>query len=410
MTMSTGDWLNPADDPELPWIEHPTDEDLAGYELPEERLATEPGWDFDGAEDNGQQTRLHPRLQVEGEPEEGAPRQLSPTAVSGVNLSDYSKLPSGRGWGTACNPPLATVVLTEARVTVDARIAELVGWIMRANEAQGYRYRSGVTGAYNCRKIAGTTVWSNHAWALAVDVNWDRNPYTTARVTDRPSWELARWNRYGFANGADYSGAKDWMHSECMMTPDQVAKATALARAELGQPALDFEVKGSIRAAFDRVGGLTRIGQPLGPEAPTGDPKGRWQNFEFGRIYWHPTILKGNAFVIMGDIEQLFKKLGFEAKVGWPTTDEQTCPDGKGRYNHFLTAAGMQTSIYWLPGINAHFVKGGIHGVWADSGWEHGPLGYPTGEEHVAEGGIVQTFQKGSVLWRNGRGVIRPKT
>lgn len=53
--------------------------------------------------------------------------------------------------------------------------------------AHGYTIRPKVTGAYNCRKITGGSVPSAHASGIAVDVNWDTNPYIKGKlVTDMP--------------------------------------------------------------------------------------------------------------------------------------------------------------------------------------------------------------------------------
>lgn len=53
--------------------------------------------------------------------------------------------------------------------------------------AHRYPVRSNVTGAYNCRKITGGSTLSSHAYGIAVDVNWDTNPYVKgALVTDMP--------------------------------------------------------------------------------------------------------------------------------------------------------------------------------------------------------------------------------
>ena len=40
----------------------------------------------------------------------------------------------------------------------------------------GYMLDGADSGAYNCRKIGGTSVYSSHAWATAIDVNWLENP------------------------------------------------------------------------------------------------------------------------------------------------------------------------------------------------------------------------------------------
>lgn len=159
-----------------------------------------------------------------------------PCAVPGINLSDYgSRLPRA-GWPGPCAGSYARVKINDAgaAVSVDVALAELVGLIMRANERDGYHYRPGDTGAYNCRKIGGTNSWSLHAYGLAIDENWQSNPYTSPLRTDKPAWLVQRWNRYGFAWGGHYSGKQDAMHFEFMGTPAQALQALALARAELG--------------------------------------------------------------------------------------------------------------------------------------------------------------------------------
>jgi hypothetical protein len=231
-------WVNPAEDPALDWIV-PADDDHPDPIPPAERLAEEP--EHVEVADNGQQDRLARELTeppVEGElvtDASGLPRKFAQPGFGGLDLRDYSRLPDGKGWGAPCSAARATIQLSEARVTVDARLAELVGLVMRACEARGYHFRAVDTGAYNCRKIAGTTTWSNHAWGLAVDVNWQSNPYTTRLVTDIPDWMHDLWNRYGFAWGGDYTGGKrDFMHFEFMGTPQQAVLGLGLARAELG--------------------------------------------------------------------------------------------------------------------------------------------------------------------------------
>jgi hypothetical protein len=165
------------------------------------------------------------------------PRSSYGCAVPGINLNDYSRLPDAKGWGPACQQGRLTITLSNGvRLTVASAIAELVLLVMNEIIRRGYVIRAGDTGAYNCRKIAGTNVWSNHAWAIAIDLNWTTNPYTTGTTHDIPGWVVQLFNRYGFAWGGDYSGSKrDYMHFEFMGNfPTQAAAATALARQELG--------------------------------------------------------------------------------------------------------------------------------------------------------------------------------
>ncbi|WP_436790827.1 LGFP repeat-containing protein [Yinghuangia sp. YIM S10712] len=78
-----------------------------------------------------------------------------------------------------------------------------------------------------------------------------------------------------------------------------------------------------------------------------------------------------------------------------------TTPDGRGRYTHF-----QYGSIYWTPQTGAHEVYGSIRNSWAASGWERGPLGYPTSGEYTpAPGQRRSNFERGHILWnaRDGR-------
>lgn len=155
-------------------------------------------------------------------------------AIPGISLTNYRVNAQDKGWGTPCTQSRTTITLSNGvRITVASRIARLATLVLNEIIRRGYAIRQVDTGAYNCRYISGTTVWSNHAWALAIDVNWQTNPYTTKTVTDKPDWLFKLMNRYGFANGADYSGKHDWMHHEFMGSPDQADQATALAEREL---------------------------------------------------------------------------------------------------------------------------------------------------------------------------------
>lgn len=64
------------------------------------------------------------------------------------------------------------------------RVWRAVGRIMRKH---GYHVRGDVTGCYVCRKITGGSSLSAHAQGIALDVNWDTNPYRLDKVvTDMP--------------------------------------------------------------------------------------------------------------------------------------------------------------------------------------------------------------------------------
>jgi len=194
----------------------------------------------------------------------------------------------------------------------------------------------------------------------------------------------------------------DEMHFEIRGTAAAVATAATRVRAAGGsasgvQVSAKYPIIGRIADTYRRVGPAV-LGVPLGPEVPTLDPVGRWQNFEFGRIYFHPSVDGGNAHALQGEIEQCFKRLGCEPVVGWPTTDESVPFYGStGRYNHFTGG----WSIYWTPEVGRAFeVHGRIRDKWAELGWERSALGYPiSGEVEQADGKIIQRFQHGGVVW-----------
>ena len=153
-------------------------------------------------------------------------------------------------------------------------------------------------------------------------------------------------------------------------------------------------VKGGIRVAYDRpiLNGATWgffLGQPKGPEALTWTRDAFWQEFDKGAIYAHG----GLACVVWGGILERWRVIGSEATTGYPVTDERTCPDLVGRYNHFRNG----WSIYWSPSTGAWDVHGWFRDEWERRRWEAGELGYPTSSEYQDGGQTVQDFQRGQL-------------
>lgn len=97
----------------------------------------------------------------------------------------------------------------------------------------------------------------------------------------------------------------------------------------------------------------------------------------------------------VGAINDKYLELGgCSSFLGAPITDEQTTPDGVGRYTVF-----EHGSIYWTPDTGAHEVHGGIRDKWAELGWEAGELGYPISDEYPVAGGARSDFELGSITW-----------
>ena len=88
------------------------------------------------------------------------------------------------------------------------------------------------TSAFNCRKVDGTTRWSNHAFGTAIDINPIENPYvgssgstshpaSNAYLRRRPARPgmaieggalVAAFDSIGWGWGGRWSGIKDYQH------------------------------------------------------------------------------------------------------------------------------------------------------------------------------------------------------
>jgi hypothetical protein len=171
------------------------------------------------------------------------------------------------------------------------------------------------------------------------------------------------------------------------------------ANANAGEP---YGFIGEKYAALGGAGGP--LGAPTGSEtdAPHG---GRCHQFRNGTICWHPQI--GEAFGVWGLIHAKWSTMG-RTEFGYPITDERPTPDGRGRFNHFR---GMQypgrpeSSIYWTPQTGAHAIYGLIRDAWAKQGWERGPLGYPTSDEHQDGKYRRVNFERGHIRWAPDTGI-----
>lgn len=162
--------------------------------------------------------------------------------------------------------------------------------------------------------------------------------------------------------------------------------------AALTAEASAYEVYGAIGDKWRQLGAASG---PLG-EARTDELDaargGRFNEFQHGFIYWHPSL---GAHAVYGAIGAKWNLLGRERGFGYPTTDESPARNG-GRFNDFENGG----SIYWHPATGAHAVYGAIRGKWHQLGREGGPLGYPVTDELPAvNGGRHTDFQSGMIYW-----------
>jgi hypothetical protein len=166
-------------------------------------------------------------------------------------------------WHPPCESAKTTMDLYgEGRVTVDNRIMQAVTALDACLERHSYETRREDTGAYNCRLITGGTNYSLHAYGIALDLNWQTNPYGPTLITDMPPAMVAdikairtnaglpvwRW-------GGDYSGNKDAMHYEIIASPAELAAGIAPGGGTTQPPTTDGEFTVDAEAAkrFDKL-------------------------------------------------------------------------------------------------------------------------------------------------------------
>lgn len=161
---------------------------------------------------------------------------------------------------------------------------------------------------------------------------------------------------------------------------------------------------GSIRSVWlsqNGEGGI--LGYPSGEETCGLKDNGCYQSFQGGQIHW--TAKTGAQITRNGAIRNAWAGSGYQDGVlGYPTGTE-TCglKDG-GCYQSFQ---GGQ--VHWSPSSGANMTRAGaIATYWAQSGWENGPLGYPTGKETCrTTASCYQNFQMGTLDWTSESGVRR---
>ena len=179
------------------------------------------------------------------------------------------------------------------------------------------------------------------------------------------------------------SGVHSWPYWQFEMTQAWPHMANALNIPE--------EDRGADCAPIGAIAEATRsgiIGSCVNDEYAVGD--GVRQDFRMGSAYWSPET---GAQALFGAINARYNELdGPAGWLGFPTSPEQTTPDGAGRYVHFENG-----SIYFSPATGAHAIPRAVFDEWATIGWETGDLGYPTGSARQVAGGTVQQFQGGYI-------------
>lgn len=129
------------------------------------------------------------------------------------------------------------------------------------------------------------------------------------------------------------------------------------------------------------------------------DGTGRWAQFEHGWIYWSPDT---GAVAVPTHIFDAWAETGWEAgPLGYPTVRHTVLPTDADEKVGDVQAFERGT-LYRRYGQPGYYVHGVIGARWAREGYEAGPLGWPTSNEqpHGTDGeGREQTFEHGSLVW-----------
>jgi uncharacterized protein with LGFP repeats len=159
--------------------------------------------------------------------------------------------------------------------------------------------------------------------------------------------------------------------------------------------AQDYQVYGDIVHKWADLNGTAGpLGAPRSSEADA-SAGGRFNNFQFGFIYWRRDI---HAHAVYGLIGQKWSRLGRERGLGYPITDQMRAPRG-GHFNDFERNATISLRS---GGTEAFAVYGVIRDEWRRLGRESGICGYPTSDEFDVPGGRRSTFEGGSITWPRG--------
>jgi uncharacterized protein YkwD len=153
--------------------------------------------------------------------------------------------------------------------------------------------------------------------------------------------------------------------------------------------------KGAIRTTWASTGFENGyLGYPVSDEVGGLRNGGAYQNYQGGSIIWSP---KTGARISVGGIRTVWAASGYEnGPLGYPTGNEVYGLKNGGVYQMYEGGA-----ILWSPATGGYISKGGIRTLWASTGFENGRLGYPTSNEYVTgpNGSVAQNYQGGKINW-----------
>ncbi len=146
-----------------------------------------------------------------------------------------------------------------------------------------------------------------------------------------------------------------------------------------------------IDLAYERLGGSTVLGEPVGTLRCGLPDGGCRRDYTVGSLFWSPAT---GAHMIRGDIRSRYLDAGGPNVLGYPIADDGGTADGTGALVRLQGGV-----IYWSARTGAHVVRGAILERWRSLGAQTGVLGYPTGDDVAVPGGFKTDFAGGSIYW-----------
>ena len=318
----------------------------------------------------------------------GAYHFAIPSVSSGATQADFF-VNNGGGWSAdgKTMPPLLDIEYNPysslGNICYNMSATDMVRWI--SDFSARMKARTGRVPA-----IYSTTDW----WKTCTgnSASFSENPLHIASYSSVVGSLPASWQFYSiwqYSSTGPFDGDSNvWNGTESSLTAFAANAPTTSAPAPAPAPVTSSAIAQKAASLNGGLGSAT-TGEIYGLKNGGG-----YQCFQLGCIIWSPAT---GAHVSRGAIRDLWAKTGFEnGGLGYPTTDEIGGLKDGGVYQNYQGGA-----ILYSPATGAHLSVGATRTAWAATGFENGPLGYPTTDEigGLKNGGVYQNYQGGAIIW-----------
>ncbi|MGO2662299.1 MAG: glucosaminidase domain-containing protein [Propionibacterium freudenreichii] len=155
-------------------------------------------------------------------------------------------------------------------------------------------------------------------------------------------------------------------------------------------------VRGGIGDSYVNQGASTGLlGLPTSSEISADG--GSYQVFQGGRIYWKDGL--GSATVRGAMLDAYLSMNASSGLLAFPRGGEVAIAGGA-----LQDFEGGR--LYWHPNSYAYLVRGAIGATYDAWGGSSGALGFATSNENPTADGTIQSFQNGTIAWKNSGGTV----